>query len=491
MPHFLRPPFCLGCLAFFSFLASPASAAPAAPPTGFQPEVQIENPTRLDWEFVAASFGADAAKLPADYDSTRQRYQLYVPANYDRARSWPLIVFISPGDDPLGWRSWQKPCEEAGALFCAAYAAGNNCRPGQRVRIVLDMLDDVRRHYHVNPDETYLTGFSGGGRIACSIAFALPEYFGGVAPVCGTNPLHRLPYLGHRVADRLSVAFVTGANDFNRGENEDYMAPLFQDLGIRSKLWVVPALGHAMPSPAILKEVLDWLAADLKRRQVDAGAHPGLVTPAGEVLTPLRQATGLLETAEAELRQPDHTWRAAALLQGAVTRWGKTEAGEKARKLLDQIQGDPKRMELLAEQGGTEERRLLLAQARGFEKLGDYRRAMQAYQLLVRNHGDTPDGKKAAGELKRLAALPYLGVGFAAEGMRVTQVAPRGPADLAGVKVEDVIVKIGEAKIASLPELRRLLQEHKAGDKVTLEVQRGGKTATLEVELGTLPADGQ
>jgi hypothetical protein len=491
MRRFDKTLFWLTCLAFFCCKPLPAFSAPLAPPTGFQAEVQVENSTRLDWEFMAASFGAEAVKLPGDYDSRKQRYQLYVPATYDRARSWPLVVFISPGDDPLGWRSWQKPCEEAGLLFCAAFGAGNNCPPGQRTRIVLDMLDDVRRHYHINPDETYLTGFSGGGRMACSIAFALPEYFGGVAPVCGTNPLHRLAYLGHRVQDRLSVAFVTGANDFNRGENEDYMAPLFQDLGIRSKLWVLPAVGHALPPPAVLKEVHEWLAADLKRRQADVKARPGLATPPEEVLTPLRQATGLLETAEAELKQPERIWRATALLQGVVTRWGKTEAGEKARKLLDEIQGDPKRVDLLAAQGGTEERRMLLAQARGFEKLGDYRRTMQAYQLLVRDHADTPDGKKAAGELKRLVMVPYLGVGFAADAARVVQVLPRGPADVAGLQPGDLVVKLGDATIASIQELRRVLQTHKPGEKVMLDLQRGGKAVTLEVELGTLPADGQ
>src|SRR5262249_42580870 len=154
--------------------------------------------------------------------------------------------------------------------------AGNNCPIGQRARIVLDMLDDVRRHYRIDPDQKYLTGFSGGGRMACSIAFALPEYFGGVVPFCGTNPLNRQDYLRHRVQDRLSVAFVTGATDFNRKENEEFMAPLFHDLDIRSRLWIVPKLGHGVPGPDVLTEVLKWLVDDLPRRRADAKAHPGL-----------------------------------------------------------------------------------------------------------------------------------------------------------------------------------------------------------------------
>ena len=44
---------------------------------------------------------------------------------------------------------------------------------------------------------------------------------------------------------------------------------------------------------------------------------------------------------------PARTWRGTALLQGAVARWGKTDAGEKARKLRDEILDDPKKAALV------------------------------------------------------------------------------------------------------------------------------------------------
>ena len=125
--------FCLG------FAVSTASAQVLK-------EVKVEAATRLDWEFAASGFGANALKLPKDYDSTQQRYHLFVPKNYAKEKAWPLIVFISPGDQPAGWSSWQKVCEAQGILFCSPFKAGNNCPAGQRTRIVLDMLDDVRRH---------------------------------------------------------------------------------------------------------------------------------------------------------------------------------------------------------------------------------------------------------------------------------------------------------------------------------------------------------
>jgi hypothetical protein len=468
-----------------------AARAAAAPPTGFQPEVRVEAPTRLDWEFAASAFGADAARVPAGYDSGKQRYQLFVPRAYDPSRAWPLVVFVSPGDDPLGWRHWQKVCEDSDVLFCAAYAAGNNCPVGQRTRIVLDMFDDVRRHYRVDPDQTYLAGFSGGGRMACTIAFALPEYFGGVIPVCGTNPLPRLDYLRHRVRDRLAVAFVTGATDFNRKENEEYMAPLCRELDVRSRLWVVPKLGHSIPKPEVLAEVQAWLAEDLPRRRADAKARPGLAVGPDEVPTAAKQAAGLLEMAEAELRQPDRVWRGVALLQGVTARWGKSAAADRARRRLEEVQSDPKQAQRIAEQGGAEERQVLAAQARGLERLGDLRRALQAWELLAQQHADTPDGKKAVEEAGRLAgvlaATPYLGVAFAGDTPVLVEVRSKGPADRAGLKRGDRVLQVGTAKVGSARDVRQALQGHKPGDKVAVEVQRDGKAVSVTVELGAVP----
>ena len=154
----------------------------------------------------------------------------------------------------------------------------------QSIRIVLDMFDQVRRDYRIDPERTYITGFSGGGRVSCTIGFSLPEFFAGVIPVCGTNPLNSLDYLRHRVKDRASVAFVTGETDFNRAENEKYMSPFLTQLGIRSKLWVVPKLGHGVPGEAVLKEVVHWLEDDLHRRRDDVKQRPALAVPADDKL---------------------------------------------------------------------------------------------------------------------------------------------------------------------------------------------------------------
>lgn len=365
-------------------------------------DVKVRTPTRLDWAFAVRGFGKDAAKLPPGYDSTKQRYQLYVPKGYTPKKAWPLVLFISAGNQPAGWGNWKKVCEKEGVLFCSPYGAGNSTPVGQRTRIIFDTLDDVRRAYRIDPEQTYLSGFSGGARMACALGFALPEYFGGLAPVCGTNPLTGLTYLRHRVTDRLSVALVTGETDFNRKENEQYMGPWLKDLGVRSRVWVVPKLAHAIPSGAVLAEVYAWLRDDLKRRRADAKAHPELAVAPNEAPASVEQAKRLLSAARAELKQPERVWRGVTLLQGITQRWGSTEAGQEARALLKQVGGDEKLLGLIAEQGAADEQKALSSQARALERFGDVARAIQTWQVLARNYQDTPVGRQAEENIRRL-----------------------------------------------------------------------------------------
>jgi len=461
----------------------------AAAPAAAQPKEQrVSAPTRLDWQFAVRGFGADAAQLPAGFDSTKQRYQLYVPKGYQAKKAWPLVLFISAGDTPAGWTAWQKLCEKEGVFFASPYGAGNSTAAGPRTRIVLDVLDDIRRAYRIDPDRTYITGFSGGGRWACAVGFALPELFGGVAPLCGTNPITGPTYLRHRIEDRLSVAFVTGEKDFNRKENEIYMGPWFQDLGIRTKVWVVPKVGHVIPAPEVQQEVYTWLEADLPRRREDAKAHPELALAPDEAPAPAELAKRYLLAAKAEFER-DHVWRGITLLQAVSQRWGKTDAGQAAGELLKVMAKDEKVLAAVEDQGAADEQKALSAQAWALERFGQPAKAIEAWQLLAKNYEGTAVARNAQDEIRRLGAgkrpPAYLGLGMS--GGTIDQLALQGPAAKAGLKVGDVLVKVDDTKIAGAEDLGRLMQERKPGDRLRVEVQRDGRPMTVTVEVGRRP----
>ena len=170
----------------------PTVIAAGEPLKGYHPKVAVSAPGRADRTFVLGKHSLDApTDRTPDYDATKQHYELFVPPDYDAEKSYPAVLFISAGPRPAGWRQWQKVCEARGIIFASPYEAGNRCDFRRRVRIAMDVLDDLRRRYHLDTDRVYLGGMSGGARVSCAIAFAVPEYFGGVVPVCATGELRR------------------------------------------------------------------------------------------------------------------------------------------------------------------------------------------------------------------------------------------------------------------------------------------------------------
>jgi pimeloyl-ACP methyl ester carboxylesterase len=242
--------------------------------------------------------------------------------------------------------------------------AGNRCPFPRRVRIVLDVLDDIRRRFPIDPDRTYLAGFSGGGRVACTIGFALPELFGGVISFCAAGDLRNESWLRHRVRDRLSVALVTGETDFNRGEIERFRGPLLKEVGVRTRVWVEPKTGHAVPAGPV-PEVFAWLERDRPRRAELAAAWPASRIAADTAPGRRETARALLAEANTRLARPDSLYSGLMLLKGIRVRWtGLPEARAAEKTLLEYDSRDRRPWE---QQDITEQRRFLLARARGID----------------------------------------------------------------------------------------------------------------------------
>ncbi|MCC6677994.1 MAG: Do family serine endopeptidase [Phycisphaerales bacterium] len=70
------------------------------------------------------------------------------------------------------------------------------------------------------------------------------------------------------------------------------------------------------------------------------------------------------------------------------------------------------------------------------------------------------------------------------EGVMVEQVVPEGPADKAGLKPGDVIMKFQGRPMARLPQLRAAIALAPPGTKAQLDVVRDGKARAVTVELG-------
>ncbi|ENW04232.1 Do family serine endopeptidase [Acinetobacter beijerinckii] len=75
------------------------------------------------------------------------------------------------------------------------------------------------------------------------------------------------------------------------------------------------------------------------------------------------------------------------------------------------------------------------------------------------------------------------------EGSLITQVTAKSPAEKAGLKSGDVILKINGASISRTSDLLNVLNRVAPGQTVQLEVLRDEKTRTISATLGTAPDD--
>jgi len=68
-------------------------------------------------------------------------------------------------------------------------------------------------------------------------------------------------------------------------------------------------------------------------------------------------------------------------------------------------------------------------------------------------------------------------------GLLVNRLTKDGPAEKAGIKVGDIVVRVNGKKVDTVGGLSELIQDSKKGDKVKLEIIRDKKPLTLEVEV--------
>ncbi len=74
------------------------------------------------------------------------------------------------------------------------------------------------------------------------------------------------------------------------------------------------------------------------------------------------------------------------------------------------------------------------------------------------------------------------------EGVAVVSVETGSPADKAGLKKGDIIVKIGDADTGSIAEFRYELYKYKVGDKAVISYYRNDKLQTATITLGKNPS---
>ncbi len=226
--------------------------------------------------------------LGEDYRISEERYSVHVPPDYTTDASYGLLVWISAGESGQMPTGWHKLMDKHKLIWIGAHRSGNaHSVPGRRMALALDGVHNIKRMYKVDPNRIYVSGISGGGRVASILAMHYPDVFSGGIFVVGVEyweaiavtgrpgqlwkpmPRPQSKYLA-MAKERGRYVLLTGDNDSNRSQTWDYY-----EYGYRKKLKhvvyiQVPGMGHEMPSAEWYEKAIVFLDTANQHREVPA-----------------------------------------------------------------------------------------------------------------------------------------------------------------------------------------------------------------------------
>ena len=215
----------------------------------------------------AAAAAAQDLPLGQPIDEVRctvdpaQSYALYLPSNYSRDRTWPLLIGFHPA---ARGRAIVDTYREAAEKYGYVVAGSNNSRNGPwdvSMAAVRAMSEDIEQRFAVDPNQLYLTGHSGGTRVAMQVALDSKIVAGVIASSAGypdSKPRKSVPFV---------VFGTAGTEDFNYIE----LRMLDRTLTSPHRIAIFEG-GHTLPPAEVALEAIEWLelqAMKSKRRPRD------------------------------------------------------------------------------------------------------------------------------------------------------------------------------------------------------------------------------
>jgi hypothetical protein len=188
-----------------------------------------------------------------------QTYALYLPTTYNAAQPAALLMgFHAGGRGPAIVQTYQAAAEQYGYIV----AASNNSRNGPwavSAAAVKAMSADVAERFAIDARRVYLTGLSGGARVALQVALGSSSIAGVIASSAG------FPDSQPRQSVSFPLFATTGTADFNYVE----MHQLDRKLTSPHRLAVFDG-GHTLPPPEVALEAIEWM----ELRAMTSGSRP-------------------------------------------------------------------------------------------------------------------------------------------------------------------------------------------------------------------------
>ena len=186
-------------------------------------------------------------RVECEQDAT-QSYALFLPSNYSDDRQWNLLLGFHPA---ARGRQIVEKYQAAAERYGYIVAASNNSRNGPwavSMAAAHAMTSDVSRRFSIDSNRVYLTGMSGGARVATGIALAGNGIAGVIASSAGypdSQPRSKVPF---------AIFSTAGTEDFN------YVEMRLLDRKLESPHFLaVFNGGHTLPPDDVAVEAVEWM----------------------------------------------------------------------------------------------------------------------------------------------------------------------------------------------------------------------------------------
>lgn len=214
----------------------------------------ITSTTQDVWGIDFAQKNQDV--IPLDEEIT---WEVYIPTSYDPGKPTGVLIYISPQNIINVPSSWMSIMEERNIIWIASRMSGNKVFTAKRILYALTSLEILQKRYQIDPARIYITGFSGGGRVASIAASQYPNIFKGAAYICGANFWENLSAEQLEQVHQNRYVFISGAQDFNLNETKQVYSK-YKKAGAKNiKLMVVSRMGHSNPKKQKFAQAIRFL----------------------------------------------------------------------------------------------------------------------------------------------------------------------------------------------------------------------------------------
>lgn len=212
-----------------------------------------------------------AAQTPGQIEDTvvcqpdrSQSYALYLPSNYTPDKKWPIIYFFEPaarGSLPV--KLYADIAEELGYILACTHNSRNGSYDRSFTAADAIFLDTESR-FSIDFDRVILSGFSGGSRLALTLAVISKAAYGVIGVGAGQPPTP-----AYMVNEKKAFKYVglVGARDMNYLEHKALNSHM-NSINMNNLL-LVSTLTHAWADPDDFRMALLWMQEDYNRFQED------------------------------------------------------------------------------------------------------------------------------------------------------------------------------------------------------------------------------